>query len=158
MAHVSTGATSSESHNCLFIPREGSKYEAVLNEALVTIKHPTKVLLGVHNPFSRDVVIPRNTKLGQLEVIVVSIDPSVQSDGRHSLSTKESTTGPNVSLDSLKLNEMERKQVTDLLTRNSDVFSQNDDDIGYVPELKLDIQMVDKVPVKTSYCSIPQAL
>lgn len=53
---------------------------------------------------------------------------------------------------------MQKKQVTDLLVRNGDVFARNDDDIGYVPELKLDIQMVDKVPVKTSYRSIPQAL
>lgn len=105
-------------------------------------------------------VIPRNTKLGQLELIafVLSIDDSVESDGRHLLSTKKSTTGPNVFLDSPKLNEMERKQVTYLLTRNSDVFCQNDNEISYVPELKLDIQKVDKIPVKTSYRSIPQAL
>lgn len=38
------------------------------------------------------------------------------------------------------------------------MFARNDDDIGYVLELKLDIQMVDKVPVKTSYRSIQQAL
>lgn len=89
---------------------------------------------------------------------MVSINVSVQSDGRHSLSTREGTTGPNVSLNTLQLIEIEEKQVTDLLTRKSDVFSQDDDDIRYVPELKLDIQMVDKVPVKTSYRSIPHAL
>lgn len=32
-AHVRTGATSSEPHNRLFIPREDNKYEEMLNEA-----------------------------------------------------------------------------------------------------------------------------
>lgn len=159
-AHVRTGATSSEPHNCLFIPREDNKYEEMLNEALVTIRHPTKVLLGVHNPSSRSVFIPRNTKLGRLETIasVVSVEANIQSDGSCRQSTSEITIAPQVSLGSLKLSEKEKKQVTDLLARNGDVFARNDDDIGYVPELKLDIQMVDKVPVKTSYRSIPQAL
>lgn len=61
-AHVSTGDTSSQPHICLFIPRDDSKYEAVMNETLVTIRHQTKVLLGVHNTFSRNVVIQRNKK------------------------------------------------------------------------------------------------
>lgn len=38
------------------------------------------------------------------------------------------------------------------------MFSKNDDDIGDVPKLMLDIQMVDKVPLNTSHRSIPQAL
>lgn len=70
----------------------------------------------------------------------------------------ENTIAPQVSLGSPELSEIEKKQVTDLLARNGDVFAWNDDDIGYDPELKLDIQMVDKVPVKTSHRSIPQAL
>lgn len=45
-AHVRTGATSSEPHNCLFIAREDYQYEEMLNEALVTIRHQTKLLLG----------------------------------------------------------------------------------------------------------------
>lgn len=55
----------------------------MMNEALVTVRHPTKVLLRVHNLSSRSVFIPRNTKLGRLETIasVVSIDANVQSDG-----------------------------------------------------------------------------
>lgn len=159
-AHVRTGATSSEPHNCLFIPREDNKNEEMLNEALVTIRHPIKVLLGVHNLSSRSVFIPRNTKLGRLETIasVVSVEANIQSDGSCRQSTSESIIAPQVSLGSLKLSEKEKKQVTDLLARNGDVFARNDDDIRYVPELKLDIQMVDKVPVKTSYRFIPQAL
>lgn len=117
------------------------------------------MLLGVHNPYSRSAFIPRNTKLGRLETIasMVSVEANIQSDGSCQQSMSESTIAPQVSLGSLKLSEKE-KQVTDLLARNGDVFAGNDDDIWYVPELKLDIQMVDKVPVKTSYRSIPQAL
>lgn len=79
-AHVRRETTSSEPHNCLFIPGEDNKYGKMLNETLVTIRHQTKVLLCVHNPSSKSVFIPRNNKIGRLETIasVVSVEANIQ--------------------------------------------------------------------------------
>lgn len=106
----------------------------MLNEALVTIRRPTKLLLGVHNPSSRSVLIPRDTKLGRLEktASVVSVDANVQSDWSFQQPTGKNRIAPQVFLGSLKLSEIEKKQVTNVLARNDDMFARNDDDMGYL--------------------------
>ena len=64
---------------------------------------------------------------------------------------------PEVELDS-NLTEEQVQIVRQLLRDECDAFSKNDDDIGCAPELQLNIELMDKTPVKTSYRSIPPPL
>ena len=37
-------------------------------------------------------------------------------------------------------------------------FAKNDDDIGVIPDLKLDINLTDKTPVQKNYVAVPRPL
>jgi hypothetical protein len=45
-----------------------------------------------------------------------------------------------------------------LLAQEADAFSQNDDDIGCIPDLKVTIKLNDETPVQNNYTAVPRPL
>ena len=45
-----------------------------------------------------------------------------------------------------------------MLAEESDSFASDDNDIGYAPELELEIQLSDQKPVQKNYISVPHPL
>ena len=56
------------------------------------------------------------------------------------------------------LTDRETASMKDMLWQERDVFSRFPDDIGSVPELQLNLQTVDEVPVQRNYNAIPRPL
>ena len=61
---------------------------------------------------------------------------------------------PHVTL-SDNLSEEQKILVRKMLAEESDSFASDDDDIGYTPEMELEIQLSDQKPVQKNYISIP---
>lgn len=45
-----------------------------------------------------------------------------------------------------------------MLYEESDIFTKDDSDIGYIPNLQLKIHLKDDTPAQTSYNSVPKPL
>ena len=56
------------------------------------------------------------------------------------------------------LNEEQRKLATKLLIEKTDVFARNDDDIGCIPGLQMNINLKDNTPVQKNYVAVPKPL
>ena len=61
-------------------------------------------------------------------------------------------------VDMSTLNEEQRKLATKLLIEQIDVFARNDDDIGCIPDLQMNINLKDKTPVQKNYVAVPKPL
>ena len=62
------------------------------------------------------------------------------------------------SIDLSGLNPEERREVQQLITREADVFSVVDFDIGNITSTQMEIKLQDKTPVQLSYHSVPKPL
>ncbi|MES9882681.1 MAG: reverse transcriptase domain-containing protein, partial [Sedimenticola sp.] len=78
-----------------------------------------------------------------------SVDPMHAHDPGRKVSLEFDSTG---------LTEEEIIKVKQLLWEERDVFSTGDDDIGCVPDLEMDIRLLDDTPVQKTYVSIPKPL
>ena len=56
------------------------------------------------------------------------------------------------------LNEEQRQLVLKLLSEEEGSFAKNDDDIGQIPDLNLDIKLTDQTPVQKNYLAVPRPL
>nr|KAG5711896.1 hypothetical protein BaRGS_026337 [Batillaria attramentaria] len=63
--------------------------------------------------------------------------------------------GKTVDLEATPLSEGEKRQVRQLLREECEAFSRDDDDIGCIEELEMDIKLTDNTPVQRPYVSIP---
>ena len=61
-------------------------------------------------------------------------------------------------LDLGQLEENERLSVREMLQQEAGAFARNDDDVGCVENLELEIQLKDNEPVQKNYISIPKPL
>ena len=61
-------------------------------------------------------------------------------------------------LDLNNLNEDQKKAVLELLGEEEEVFSKTKNDIGFVPDFKLDIKLTDQTPFSEAYRKIPGTL
>lgn len=76
-------------------------------------------------------------------------------DSSSTAEEKEETWDPNVDLSDTPLSEEQKMRVRQLLREECTVFMKDEDDIGCVEELELDINLKDNTPVQKSYVSIP---
>ena len=58
----------------------------------------------------------------------------------------------------MRLNLEQRREVQQLITREADVFSVVDSDIGNITSTQMEIKKQDKTPVQLNYHSVPKPL
>ena len=138
------------------------------------------VQITVHNTTSRDILLRNRTVLGRLQLVKsatpleVKLRQNIEND--HSESPpqisvnhvgKKQTAKPrlerknehvirNIDLSGLRLEQ--RNSAREMLLEESESFSCDDDDIGYIPNLRLNINLSDSRPVQKNYTSIPRPL
>ena len=56
------------------------------------------------------------------------------------------------------LTSEQRILASQLLFEQADAFSKNDDDVGSIPNLQMDIPLNDKTPVQKNYVAVPRPL
>lgn len=138
------------------------------------------VKIPIQNPTKHDIFLYPKTVLGLIEEVSdyrpVNICPEkVETANQPSCCTVQATCNseneeketlsaapshlrwhPNVDLN--HLSESDREAVRQMLFEQSDVFAQEEGDIGCIPGLQLKINTTDNTPVQRSYNSIPRPL
>nr|KAG5685813.1 hypothetical protein BaRGS_001225 [Batillaria attramentaria] len=94
--------------------------------------------------------VPKQVVLNLVEVVQSSTRSKTQR-GRES----DTAWDPPVDLEATPLSEGEKRQVRQLLREECEAFSRDDDDIGCIEELEMDIKLTDNTPVQRPYVSIP---
>lgn len=160
-------------------PDEQSRWPSglMVQETLSTIKRGKSTILEIPvvNSTKHDITLPKRTVLGRIQLVrsVTEVDVKLQeSDGIEHRDvmdqSKPSTTGekddanqeesvtPNVDLSGLT--DEQQRVVRKMLYEERDAFAVNEDDIGRIPDLKMDINLTDQRPVQRNYTAIPRPL
>ncbi|KAL2097877.1 hypothetical protein ACEWY4_007084 [Coilia grayii] len=136
------------------------------------------VLVPVYNTTQHDIFLPQRTVLGTLEPIVDSkpVDAGLMFQKPDSQKPDCGSYSPSVYVTSAErvprddsklwhppvdlshLPWAQQEIVRQMLYEESDVFAEEDGDIGCIPKLKLKINLSDNHPVQRSYNSIPKPL
>ena len=157
----------------IFEPKEDSE----LPDGLELGEELTKIALGtsshvtilVRNNTDRNILLKRRTELGRGHMVksVLPIpDPADQKYAREGEEPYYEATShqgheqdewePPVDLSQLEENE--QLSVREMLRQEAGAFARNDDDVGCVENLELDIQLKDNEPVQKNYISISKPL
>eukprot|EP00794_Sanderia_malayensis_P006740 gene6740-7500_t len=145
-----------------------------LHDKVVTVKPTTsRIDIPVTNTTSQDITIQGRTVLGRVEqvrsVAVVDVTkknlPTSQPVA-DDISVKVSSVSSECEANSAVINEVNLQGLTDdqkdvvlkMLHDVSSVFSKSDADVGQIPELQLDINLTDNIPVQKSYMNVPKPL
>ncbi|CAB4016615.1 Retrovirus-related Pol poly from transposon [Paramuricea clavata] len=168
----------------LFEPDETMPWPSCLeiNETLLTVKKGKTNFIEVqaNNPTNHDIVIKRRTVLGRLQLVrsVTAIPVKLREETVENGSQVDQTckvsecsvpftneTQPTVGIpDHIKnidlkgLTPEQRSVALRMLAQEADAFSQNDDDIGCIPDLKVTIKLNDETPVQKNYTAVPRPL
>lgn len=161
----------------LFEPDELSQWSTGLEiyETLKTVKKWTVswVDIDVHNTSDHNIVLPYRTPLGRLHLIKsvtpTEVKPAETDDDRESgsqyannssTSTEEEDTKPNDTIpevDMTGLTMQQQEVVRKMLKEESAYFASNDDGIGYIEDLQMDIEFVTRYTRPAKLCLNPKA-
>jgi transposase InsO family protein len=174
------GAARRSDIQALLIPTHDPELTRLdITETLVTVKAgksvPIKVVVTNHT--NQDVILGKGVELGVLEVVcsVVHLGMTEERDMEHDvdadtvlpdtpIETCESELGsckqwdPVIDLSGSGLSQTEEEAVRGLLRDECGAFSCDENDIGCVPDLNMDINLTDTRPVQSAYMSIPRPL
>ena len=167
----------------LFEPDENTKLSTglELHETLTSVKNGTKavVQITVRNTTNYDILLRNRTVLGRLQLVKSAIPLEVKLrrtfENDHKQNLKEKSTGVTEEQSNDPKSERDREQVVrsidlsgltpdqrdiarNMLLEESESFACGDDDIGYIPDLSLNIDLSDPRPVQKNYTSIPRPL
>ena len=159
----------------IFEPEENTDLPngLVVSESLFSLR-PGKtsvVQFQVQNITTHDIVLPKRTTLGRIQ-LVQSVTPldvklkevvvnsetirSVSAKGEIDIDEEISSHVKQIILDGLT--ESQKRSAFKLLCEEQNSFSRNDDDMGIVPDLKLNINLKDNIPVQKNYVAVPRPL
>ena len=111
-------------------------------------------------PTSKETVTENNTSTESDDTKTVTSEiSSVDEKGKETSSDSKISENkvPNVTLGD-NLSEEQKILVRKMFAEESDSFASDDDDIGYAPELELEIQLSNQKPVQKNYISVPRPL
>ena len=141
--------------------------ELVIFESTEILKSRTKFVdVMVYNPTKQKMYLQKGKVLGQVSnaaaAYTLPILQKTVSVGEVQAEEEEGVTLKNMinemGLDFDNLTEEQEKEVMELLEEEGEVFSKSKNDIGYVPDFKLDIKLTDDVPFGEAYRKIPGPL
>ena len=152
----------------LFEPDELSQWPTALEiyETMKTVKKGSvsRVDIEVHNTSDHDITLPRRTSLGRLQLIksVTPMEVKLPSTADNKESefqfaddsstairegdTESDVATPEVDLTGLTMQQQE--VVRKMLKEEAASFAKNDDDIGCIEDLQMDIDLSDSTPVQ----------
>ena len=129
----------------------------------------------VKNTTKHDIVLRNRTALGRLQLIqsATPVEVKLKADNVEKSPPKlnEDIKIPNNNgfqtrnwpkhLDGMDLRDLNTKQrtaATQLLIKEADAFAIDDDDVGCITELQMDIKLNDTTPVQKNYVAVPRTL
>lgn len=134
-----------------------------------------RVQVEVKNTTKHDIVLRNRTALGRLQLIqsVTPVEVKLKADNVEKSPQKlnEDIKIPNNNgfqtrnwpkhLDGADLGDLNterRTAATQLLIEEADAFAIDDDDVGCITELQMDIKLNDTTPVQKNYVAVPRPL
>ena len=137
----------------------------------------SRVNIEVRNTTRHDIKLRGRTVLGRLQLVqsVVPADVRLkdesentqQPQNQHEPRDHRTTQNPDVPLIELPNHSKsvdlggltsKQRQLASQLLEEADAFTQNDDDIGSIPDLQMNIQLNDTTPVQKNYVAVPRPL
>lgn len=152
-----------------------------ISETLVTLQsgNSSRVNIDIYNNTQHDITLKGRTIIGQLQLVTsvtpleVRLNKEIHKFSVTSSSDNDSTVINSVTINPSSsselqgslaqinldhLNENERGLVVKMLNEEAESFSNDDNDIGCIPELQMKLELSDKEPVQKSYMSVPRPL
>ena len=165
----------------LFEPDELSPWPAGLeiSETLKTVRKGSvpRIEIEVHNTSQHDIIIPGRTQLGRLQLVksvtpmeVKLAEPDSDrvanpecTDNLHTVAgvEKESPKESNdvmLEIDMSGQTSEQQEVARKMLKEEAASLAKNEDGIGCIEGLQMDINMSESTPVQRNYVSIPRAL
>ena len=139
----------------------------IFQEQILLKKNENRVSIHVTNHTNHDVKLQGRLEIGRLERVrsVTELDVTQGNVGGGKSADISSVSGnvssnndilKSVNLDTLTVDQQE--VVLDMLKKESNVFSANEYDVGNIPDLQLEINLTDNIPVQKSYINVPKPL
>lgn len=166
----------------IFEPEEAGDWPTglVIQDELKTLKVGDCAILRIQvtNTSTRDIRIPGRTVLGHLQLVrsVTPVELKCQPVTANNIDAtpcpvtpeenhESSCSPPEIDenglfpeVDLSNLTEDQRQQARQLLLSERDSFAKDDDDIGCIPELQMDVTLQNNELVQKNYISIPRPL
>ena len=163
----------------LFEPDEQSQWPSglIVQETLTAIKRGKSTILEipVFNNTKHDIMLPKRTTLGRIQLVrsVTAVDVRLKGSeenedkdvmGQSKASTpgeredanQEESITPKIDLSGLT--DEQQQVVKKMLYEERSAFAVSEDDIGCIPDLKMNINLTDTRPVQKNYTAIPRPL
>ena len=166
----------------LFEPDETNPWPSGLevSETLLTVKKgkSSQIDIDITNNTNHDIVLRGRTLLGRLQLVQsvtpveVKLKESESNDNGTLEEVQESvTTEPAQCLDEKTeipthikdihlegLTPAQKQMALKLLAEEADSFAKDDNDVGCIPDLELDLDLEDQTPVQKNYIAVPKPL
>ena len=139
----------------------------IFQELILLKKNENRVSIHVTNHTNHDVKLQGRLEIGRLERVrsVTELEVTQRNLGSGKSANVSSVSGnvssnndilKSVNLDTLTVDQ--QKVVLDMLKKEPNVFSANEYDVGNIPDLQLEINLTDNIPVQKSYINVPKPL
>ena len=136
--------------------------ELVVFDSPHVLKNRKKYIdVCVYNPTQQRIVIDEGTVLGQISDIAAAYTLPVMPAKSVEVGEIGVTEDSDENVLKFNLDHLEpgqREIAEKMLHEESDVFSKSTNDIGHIKDFKLDINLVDEIPVGERYRNIPRHL
>ena len=116
----------------------------------------------VHNPTKQKITVKKGTPLGQVTNVTSAYTLPMMTQKKAEVNPiaveKEDAEDEPMKFDLEHLEGKQKAAVEELLMKKENVFSKQKNDIGHIKDFKLDIKLMDDIPVAEAYRSIPRNL
>ncbi len=141
----------------------------VISETLLQLKPGKSSVISfeIQNESRHDIILPKRLFLGRLQLIesVVPLDaqPRPLENNVNSVQSKSNNDINDIpahikEIDLGELTQEQKQQALKLLCDEQESFAKNDNDIGDIPDLNLDLNLTDNIPVQKNYVAVPRPL
>lgn len=164
-----------DTYTAIFEPKE-CKTEGsglVFQETVVSVPRGSTfhVNVPVQNTSNHDIILKKRSVIGsiqEVQSVIVLADKRQVQDQKVRLNqvrkeyghdaAQEKHVEPDLEFDNTELTTEQVGKVKDLIREEIDAFSQDEYDVGCVPDLQMEINLTDKEPVRKCYNSVPKPL
>ena len=143
------------------------EHDLIIYDSTVALKRGKSQCLnvGVYNPTSREITLSKGTVVGALHDISMVVHlPSSQVEAQAQINSVEvnmESDNPNEWLEQIDLSHLDNEkqsEMTETLQKLHMGFSKKKNDIGFIPDFKMQINLTDNIPISEPYRRIPRLL
>ena len=145
---------------------EGER-DLIVYDSTTVLKHGKSlaVNVGIYNPTSREIVLNKGSVLGSLYdvslVVHLPSSPSTTTAQVNAMEVQNEDENPDAWFDQIDLSHLDDEQGAEMketLLKLHEGFSKQKNDIGFIPDFHMPINLTDNIPISEPYRQIPRLL